>query len=198
MDGSDDNEHFLYQREQTKKGTHGYINSGRSNHKAKAKKFGQELKDMPQYAFRVWYGMRNFEVKKNYINARFREIADFCGLAVSAVHKAMHYMEEHDLIVRVSEPGRKALWMINPTLQWNWERELQPGGLATYRKEKREAKKREEEKKKVQESSKSLTQAPISNDIINEPSEYIEQPEKLNESQDRGSYRQKPTLQCIG
>ncbi len=99
---------------------------------------------MPQTTFRVWYAMRNFEVEKNYVNARFRQIAQFMGVSIGAVQDAMRYMEEHNLIVRVSDPGKKASWMINPELQWNWERKLYRQGLAIYRSEKIKAKRRKE------------------------------------------------------
>jgi hypothetical protein len=153
-------DYYLY-RERTKKGAKEKITSGRSNHALKARKFGQELTDMPQTTFRVWYAMRNFEVERNYVNARFRQIAQFMGVSIGAVQDAMRYMEEHNLIVRVSDPGKKASWMINPELQWNWERKLYRQGLAIYRSEKAKNRKENNQDK---ENNDIITEQP--NDVL--------------------------------
>jgi hypothetical protein len=120
--------------------------SSRSNDALKARWLGKEHKNMPKMHFVVWFGMMQFVGKWNRLDVRYREIAEFIGISLGSVQRAMAYFEQHDFVVRTSEPEKDAVWMINPRLQWNWTAESQAGGLKDYAKHRRQVLKRQADK----------------------------------------------------
>ena len=118
--------------------------------------FAQTLKDMPKTAFIVWHALSAFTQYQNVIDTRLSEIAEFCGLSLGSVQRAMNYFEEKEVLVRLSGRHEDSVWRINPELRWNGKHDQQPLMATRFKYRCRENKKQERDLKKNQQQQKSV------------------------------------------
>jgi hypothetical protein len=147
-----------------------------------ARWFAQTLRDMPKTGFVVWHSLSEFTGHQNTVDARLHTIAEFCGLSLGPVQRAMRLFEEQGLIVRLSEKHKASVWLVNPELRWNGLHEQQPIMVARFKQRCRELKQQKLAEKKAQ-----LNKNPVTIQI--EDDEWIET-ESLYENQNRGEYHQ--------
>lgn len=147
-----------------------------------ARWFAQTLRDMPKTGFIVWHSLSEFTGYQNKVNVRLHTIAEFCGLSLGPVQRAMRLFEERGLIVRLSEKNKASVWMINPELCWNGLHGQQPAMVARFKQRRREIKQQEQAAKKAL-----LKRNPVTIQI--EDDEFVET-EDDHENQDRGQHYQ--------
>lgn len=142
-----------------------------------ARWFAQTLRDMPKTGFIVWHSLSGFTGYQNTVDVRLHTIAEFCGLSVRSVQRAMQLFEEQGLIVRLSEKHEASVWLVNPELRWNGLHDKKPVMAARFNQRRREIKQQELAAKKAL-----LKRNPVTIQI--EADEFIET-EGFHENQDR-------------
>jgi hypothetical protein len=98
-------------------------------------------KGVPLVAYRMWFTVVGLMREKNYVDARLRSLAELCEMSVSAAQRGMQYLEDHDFVVRVSEPKKDSVWLVNPLLIWNSSHKKLRQTLGFYQHRQREQRK---------------------------------------------------------
>lgn len=144
-----------------------------------ARWFAQTLRDMPKTGFIVWHSLSEFTGYENKINVRLHTIAEFCGISLGSVQRAMQFLEEKEVIVRLSEKYKASVWLVNPELRWTGSHDQKHIMVARFKKRCFEIKQQERAEKKAQ-----LKKNPVTIQI--EDNEFIEvEQENFNASEDR-------------
>lgn len=147
-----------------------------------ARWFAQTLRDMPKTGFIVWHSLSQFTGYQNKVDVRLHTIAEFCGLSMKSVQRAMQLFEEQGLLVRLSEKHEASVWMINPELRWNGLHEQQPILAARFKQRRREIKQRELDEKTALLNKKSVTIQIVDGEFVETEDDYA--------NQDRGQHYQ--------